>query len=393
MGPTARKGIASQLNHTELDFTGERVVLGKTPRSLVLEHLVRYRLALTFVHADSKVLDVGCGTGYGTALLAEKAAGVAGVDNAQEAVGYARKSYVQRNLFFACADCRSLPFREHCFDQAVLFEVIEHISEQTRCLGEIRRVLTPEGILIVSTPNSAGPTKAIDGPNPFHEKELQEYELLELLRPHFAEVRLFYQHAVSASRIEAGSPASHGGAAEVVEDYSRDSAPKYFVAVCSDRRLRLPSKKLLAVEGIEDHVAIVEDLRQQEREIARLKEEVAARDRRQEDTEREHAKNLAAHQDVIARLKEEVAARDRWQEDTEREHAKNLAAHQDVIARLKEEVAAVNSLRAALENQNESRRMELEWLYRWLPINRLAHRLFYGKGLRRRILRKLGFKV
>lgn len=79
-------------------------------------------------------------------------------------------------------------------------------------------------------------------------------------------------------------------------------------------------------------------------------------------------------------------------------------------ARLAEEAAAANALRervaslergiaardaklAELENENARRRMELEWLYRWLPINRLARDLLYGRNLRRRVLRRLGVKV
>jgi len=364
--------MGSQANNTELDFTGERVVPGKTPRPLVLEHLARYHLALTFLDLASTVLDVGCGTGYGTALLAAKAARVAGVDIAWEAIQYARANYVRPNLSFACADCRRLPFPDNFFNRAVMFEVIEHVSEQATCLREIRRVLTAEGVLILSTPDPAGPTKGIDGPNPFHIKELQEHELLELLRPHFGHVQLLYQYEVSASSIEAASSAGNSRSAEIVENFAHDSGPKYFLAVCSHERQRLPAKKLLAMGGIEHHVAAVEGLRQQQREVEALL-------KWREENEREHARNIAAHKEVIARLNEEVAARD--------------ARLAEERARFEGEITARDMKVAELASENTSRRLELEWLYRWLPLNRLAHRLLYGKSLRRRILRKLGFKV
>jgi SAM-dependent methyltransferase len=374
--------MESRPNHRGLAFTGERVVPGVTPRALVLEHLLRYRFAATLVNAVSKVLDVGCGTGYGAALLAEKAAGVVGIDSAWEAIQYARGNYFQQNLSFACADCRDLPFRDHSFDQAVLFEVIEHISEQTRCLSEIRRVLTPEGMLILSTPNAASPTKEIEEANPFHKRELQEQELLELLRPHFGHVQLLYQHEVSASSIEASASTSDSRSAEVVEDFCLDSAPKYFIAVCSRQRIPLPSKKLLAMGGIEHQVAIVQELRQQQREIEALRQWGEEKERdiealRQwgEEKERDYARNLAAHQEVIARLKEEVA---------------RLVGE---VTALEREIAARDAKLAELENENARRRMELEWLYRWLPTNRLARKLLYGRDLRRRVLRRLGFKV
>jgi 2-polyprenyl-3-methyl-5-hydroxy-6-metoxy-1,4-benzoquinol methylase len=69
----------------ELAFTGERVVPGKTPPFLVLEHLVRYRFAAPF--SDGlRVLDVGCGTGYGTDMLASTASLTIGVDSDPEAI-------------------------------------------------------------------------------------------------------------------------------------------------------------------------------------------------------------------------------------------------------------------------------------------------------------------
>lgn len=133
----------------EPTFTGERVVPGKTPPFLVLEHLVRYRFAARFT-SGLKVLDVGCGTGYGTAILAETASLTIGVDSAPEAIHYAHRAYRRTHLSYTLADCRALPFRDRSFELAVLFEVIEHIREQDRCLSELRRVLSPDGILILS---------------------------------------------------------------------------------------------------------------------------------------------------------------------------------------------------------------------------------------------------
>src|ERR1039458_5734453 len=75
-----------------LSFTGERVVPGKTPQFLVLEHLVRYGFAARFA-GGCKVLDVGCGSGYGASSLAQEANLVVGIDSAPEALNYAQKNY------------------------------------------------------------------------------------------------------------------------------------------------------------------------------------------------------------------------------------------------------------------------------------------------------------
>lgn len=387
----------SQPDKAELEFTGERVIPGKTPRPLVLEHLARYRLALRLMNEGCKTLDAGCGAGYGTALLAERAALVAGMDISEEAVQYARGAFVRPNLFFARGDCRSLPFPDNSFDRVVVFEVIEHVAEQANCLREIRRVLAPKGVLILSTPNPAGPTKEVEELNPFHQNELQEHELLDLLRPHFGHVELLYQHALNVSSIESASRAGQSDTAEVVEDFSLDSPPKYFVAVCGHEPVQLPSKKLLALGDIEHQVSIVRGFRQHERDIQALLQDREAR-------ERDYRENLAAHRQAITELKEELARHVAAIEQQRREYAQNLAAHQQVIARLNQEVAAreaqLNDLRtrlegriAQLENEIASRRMEMEWLYRWFPTNRLAHHLLYGRNLRHRILRTLGFKL
>lgn len=377
--------MASKPTHPELNFTGERVVPGKTPRPLVLEHLARYHLALTLLNLGSSVLDVGCGTGYGTALLASKAARVAGVDIAREAIQYARANYVGPNLSFACADCRRLPFPDSLFDRAVLFEVIEHVSEQATCLSEIRRVLTPQGVLILSTPDPAGPTKGIDGSNPFHIKELQEHELLELLRQHFGHVQLLYQYEVSASSIEAASSSGNSRSAEIVENFAHDSGPKYLLAVCSHERQQLAAKKLLAMGGIDHHVAAVEGLHQQQREIEALQ-------KWHEEKDRAYAENLAAHKKAI---NEHLAAH----KEAINEYARNLAAHQEVIRNQEQRMGTLDmklreetTLRAHFERDNAARRMELEWLYRWNPINKLFHKLFYGRNLRRRLMAKFHFK-
>lgn len=381
--------MGSKPDSSELVFTGERVVPGKTPRPLVLEHLARYRFALGLMNSASRVLDVGCGSGYGTALLAERAARVTGIDIAFEAVQFARSAYARPNLSFACADSRMLPFRNGGFTQAVMFEVIEHVSEQSSCLGEIRRVLAPDGTLILSTPNVEGPTKSIEEPNPFHQKELSEPELLELLQPHFDHVQVLYQREVSASSIEGRRRAGKIASAEIVEDFSAESPVKYFVAVCSHQPVRLPSERILAVSGIEHQIAVVQDLRSSQREIKALLNW-------REEAERDYAQNIAAHQAAIAEVKAELARHVTAIEQQNRDYAQNIAAHREIIERLGRELierdTQLNALRGQFEARTAQLEAELAWLYRWLPVNRLARNLFYGRDLRRKIRKALGLK-
>lgn len=378
----------------DLVFTGERVVPGKTPQFLVLEHLIRYRFAARFA-AGCNVLDVGCGTGYGAAILAEKARLVVGMDCAAQAIQFARENYARRNLRYATGDCRNFPFGAGFFDLAVMFEVIEHICEQAQCLGEIRRILASDGMLVLSTPNVARSTKVIEEQNPFHEKELSESELLNLLRPHFGHFKVLYQQELSGSGIQAAGRGTRGPV-EVMEDLSAASGAKYFIAVCARRPVHLSIKPALGVGAIDHQIAIVQDLRKTQKEIEALL-------RQRGDIEREYAQNLAAHQQEIEALR-----RDR--EEAARQYAENLAAHQreieahaEVIRNqqeriavlertLQEEIAVRDRRLAELESQNAARGMELEWLYRWIPGNKLARKLLYGRNLRGRLLRKLGLR-
>src|SRR5262245_31216724 len=110
----------------ELTFTGERFVPGAAGE-IWYEHWHRYHFAASLV-AGREVLDVACGEGYGSALLARSAAQVTGADIAPAAISHARGRYAgQPNLAFCEADCAALPFADGSFDVVVSFETIEHI--------------------------------------------------------------------------------------------------------------------------------------------------------------------------------------------------------------------------------------------------------------------------
>jgi len=357
----------------DLSVMGERVLSGRTPQLLVLEHLVRYRFAARFA-GTCKVLDVGCGSGHGASLLAQEANRVVGIDSAPEAIFYAQKNYLRANLTFALGDCRSLPFRDRIFDLVVMFEVIEHVAEQKQSLSEIQRVLTPDGMLILSTPNVADPAKGIEDVNPVNCTELTEHNLLELLRPCFAHVRLLYQHELSGSSIQAPA-AAKVVPVEVADDFPPSSAANYFIAVCSARVSSVIAGTTLGVVGIDQQVGVRKDLRNSPKEIEVL-------DQQLKENEREYAQILAAHQQGIEAKQVAIGALLRHKEERERDYAKSLAAHAEVIRDREQRIAE-------LEAQNTARRLELEWLYRWLPTNRLARRLLFGRNLRRRSMARL----
>ena len=145
------------------------------------EHVARYRFAKDFVRGK-RVLDIACGEGYGAAALAKAgAASVVGIDLSAEVCDHARRKY---GLDARAGDAQAIPLPDRSIDVVVSFETIEHVDDPAAFLGECARVLVPEGMLIVSTPNR--PVYSGEGEqNPFHRLEFDEEEFVELLRSQF----------------------------------------------------------------------------------------------------------------------------------------------------------------------------------------------------------------
>ncbi len=130
----------------DLDWTGERFTTA-TSGQIEIEHLHRYFLARELCRGLD-VLDVASGEGYGSALLAQTAASVIGVDLSKKAVDHAANSYNLANLSFKVGDARELPIEDGSLDVVVSFETLEHFFEHNQFLAEVKRVLRPQGRLI-----------------------------------------------------------------------------------------------------------------------------------------------------------------------------------------------------------------------------------------------------
>ena len=165
-----------------LKFTGERHVPGSSPPRTEAEHLARYEFALKFV-ARRRTLDLGCGEGYGSHMLSRVAEYVVGSDIDSVAIEHAKATYSAPNLEYRVADAAGLPFSDHEFAACVCFEVIEHVKNPGAILREVARILKPDGVFIVSTPNGA--VRVSSTPNPHHIKEYNLREFSELLEPSF----------------------------------------------------------------------------------------------------------------------------------------------------------------------------------------------------------------
>src|SRR4051794_35055231 len=152
------------------------------------EHLGRYLWAGQFARGK-RVLDAGCGTAYGSAILSrEGAASVVGVDVAPAVIEAARGE-VGDEVELIVGDISSLEFDDDSFDVVACFEVIEHVENPEPVVRELRRVLAPGGILIASSPNRES---YVPG-NPHHVREFLPDEFRALLGAAFTHVGLWRQ--------------------------------------------------------------------------------------------------------------------------------------------------------------------------------------------------------
>jgi SAM-dependent methyltransferase len=313
------------------EFTGERVIPGEVDVDLLNEHMARYTFAARLARGK-RVLDAGCGAGYGSADLARAAERVVGVDRAPEAIEFARVHYTAANLSFEEASCEALPHADGSFELVVAFEVIEHLEDWRGFLREARRVLVANGQLVVSTPNKLYYTESrgADGANPFHVHEFDFAEFREELTAVFPHVSLYLENHVAGFTFQ---PHESGSTAEVRVD-SGDPSPDeshFFVAVCANR----------PQTGNPTYVYVPRTanvLRERERHIGLLQKELDEKNQWLAEAQRD----LAVMTRQYAKLESELEQSNRWAGDLNRE--------------LDERRARIVALQAEMADEQESAR-------------------------------------
>jgi SAM-dependent methyltransferase len=181
-----------------LQDTGERVIPEESGKGFARVNLVRHRVAHLYairrVRGSRRVLDVGCGTGYGSAMVASRVGEVVGIDSSEEAVARAKARHRLDNLEFVTMPATGLSFPDDSFDAVYSVHVLEHIQDVELHLSEVVRVLRPGGRFVVATPNRL--TYSPDGlHNVFHVREYDPGELEALLAAFFRVVEITGLHA------------------------------------------------------------------------------------------------------------------------------------------------------------------------------------------------------
>ena len=345
---------------------------------LACEHWHRYILAGRLV-SGKRVLDVACGTGYGSDYLAETASKVVGVDVDAATIAAASTRYPRSNLCFLIGQADRIPFHDaRDFDVVVSFETIEHLDseQQDRFLDEVRRVLKADGMLLISTPDKDRYSKTID--NRYHRHELNRDTFSNLLSTRFRTVRLYGQKVFPASLIWPlvsscrGFPGNTNSIAptngEMRPVPSPGLGPLYLVAMCSDNSDYTEESSLLIDRECRAFSKREEQLIRQERDLRTLVEQVRTFQVRAGADKEAYAKLESGYRAISDQL-EMVTSEYRRLES----HAGNLAA---TIADLRTASEAAATARAQvaehvrhLEHELEARDAEhkrLESAYRKL---------------------------
>lgn len=233
--------------------TSDKITSSKTEERFVptisdpitsMEHWHRYQYILPFVE-NKKVLDVASGEGYGCNLMAEKASKVVGVDIDQNAIERAKKTYPRTNLEFISGSAAQIPLGQK-FDIITSFETIEHIPADLHhiFLQEVKRLLAPDGMLIISTPDKEFYSDLSGYSNKFHLKEYYLAEFRNLLGNYFANIRLINQNIFFTSQIfSSGKNNIHYIEdncvieEEKINPTEESKPPKFFLCFCSQVKL------------------------------------------------------------------------------------------------------------------------------------------------------------
>jgi SAM-dependent methyltransferase len=251
-----------------MPFTGERFT-PECMREIWYEHVHRYALART-IAAGKRVLDIACGEGYGSAIVAPVARSVVGVDLSAEAIAHARNRYgLLPNLSFREGDATRFEAGDDRFDLALSFETLEHVEAQDALVGGIAAALDAGGCALISSPDKAVYSDATGYRNEFHVRELYRDELVALLSRHFRCVRLYGQRLFFHSTMWSLDLPRHTSLMQTMHADGRHendacAAPTYFIAACAQREADLPNLPGLAVFA-DAAESVYDDYRQETR--------------------------------------------------------------------------------------------------------------------------------
>lgn len=350
------------------EYTGERFVPGIEDKKLAIEHLQRYK-SITGLVEGKRVVDIACGEGYGTAILADKAAEIVGIDIDSGAVKRAQDKYNRTNLSYRVGSVEHIPEEAASVDVIVSFETIEHVSQklQQAFLRECARVLKPDGILIMSTPNKEIYSDRYNYFNEYHVHEFYYEEFLHFLQQKFAHVKVYNQAFQVVSLLNDCANNEQNLKYFTDEDY--ESKGKYYIAIASNQPINLPAISSLYMGEEGEYERLIQRILQLQSEeekrnhhIHNLDEEIAnncARIMELQNGEIERNNHIEALDSEICQLKRERDVLEQTGK-TREDHITALEEKNWLLKQYNEILDTRNKILEEKEKQLESEKQLLE---------------------------------
>lgn len=240
------------------EFMKERFVPGTWSRLTSYEHVPRYQLAARLAPQDARMLDFGCGSGFGSSLLAASGArSVLAVDIDPSTIHWARERHGASNLTFKVSEDLGATLPDGEFDIICCFEVIEHLGPdaQGELLRNLSRTLSAHGMALISTPNPT--VTALYEENPYHVTELDQTAFEGLLGSHFKHVTLLAQQIAASVRLVGPAPPTDWVTLDCPFSGAEPTVPlrtSCWIGICSHRPVP-PIPGMVAFDQGSDYVA------------------------------------------------------------------------------------------------------------------------------------------
>ncbi|MCX7726098.1 MAG: class I SAM-dependent methyltransferase [Chitinispirillaceae bacterium] len=176
-----------KINQEEIKDTGERIIPPSEGEVSIVfsRHKFAYEYVSSFV-LNKKVIDIGCGCGYGSKILSEKAELVYGIDYDKDAINYCNSHYRASNLRYFNVDINEEINFNLFFDIAISFQVIEHMQDVDRFIQKIKSIVKKGGKVFITTPNTIVPDKN----NPFHVNEMDYKRFTDVISKNFSSFKI-----------------------------------------------------------------------------------------------------------------------------------------------------------------------------------------------------------